>query len=62
MGGLCYRMEDKILCGLLTSKEDNSYMPMATVEFDYYETALNKTESIPMDFTKRPMKGSVFIK
>jgi len=55
-------MEDKILCGLLTSKEENSYMPMATVEFDYYETALNKTESIPMDFTKRPMKGSVFIK
>ena len=61
MGGLCYMVEDKMLCGILTNKENNTPLLMARVGLEYYETALKNPECLLMDFTKRPMKGFVFI-
>ena len=61
MGGLCYMVDDKMLCGLLTDKETGQAMLMARIGEDAYEGALQKEHCLPMDFTGRPMKGYVFI-
>ena len=61
MGGLCYMLEDKMLCGLLTNKEDGTSLLMARVGPEFYNQALKNPGCMPMNFTKRPMKGFVFI-
>jgi hypothetical protein len=61
MGGLCYMVDDKMLCGLLTDKASGQAMLMARIGEDAYADALQKKHCLPMDFTGRPMKGYVFI-
>ena len=55
MGGLCYMMNDKMLCGIIKEQL------MARIGPNGYEDAL-KVEGVNiMNFTGRSMKGYVFI-
>lgn len=55
MGGLCYLIDDKMCVGIIKNNL------MARVGPDYYEEALQQEGAREMDFSKRPMKGYVFI-
>ena len=55
MGGLCYMVDDKMCLGIV--KNDL----MARVGTENYESLIVKKGARPMDFTKRPMKGYIFV-
>ncbi len=55
MGGLCYMINDKMCLGIV--KDDF----MARVGVDAYEELIQRKGARPMDFTKRPMKGYIFV-
>lgn len=61
MGGLCLKVDDKMLCGLHIDKKYGDSLLMARVGESVYETELEKRACLPMDFTGRPMKGYVFV-
>lgn len=54
-GGLCYMIDDKMCIGV--SNDDF----MARVNPDQELELLSKDGTRPMDFTKRPMRGYLFI-
>lgn len=54
MGGLCYLVDDKMCFGIVKDQL------MARVG-DYYIEALDNDGVTEMNFTKRPMKGYVFV-
>lgn len=54
-GGLCFMVDHKMCIGII--KEDI----MARIGVDAEETARRRLGARPMDFTKRPMKGYVFV-
>jgi TfoX/Sxy family transcriptional regulator of competence genes len=55
MGGLCYMVDDKMCSGIIQNNL------MARIDPDIYEVALKKDGCREMDFTKRPMKGYVYV-
>ena len=55
MGGLCYTMDDKMLCGIVKNQL------MARIGPDGYEEALAQDHVNEMNFTGRAMKGYVFV-
>jgi hypothetical protein len=55
MGGLCYMVDAKMCFGILK----NDFM--ARVGRDAYSELLSRKGARPMDFTKRPMKGYLFV-
>lgn len=55
MGGLCYMIDDKMCLGIV--KDDL----MARVGTDAYDSLMERNGARPMDFTKRPMKGYIFV-
>jgi len=55
MGGLCYMVDGKMLCGLIKDQL------MARVGPDAYEEALGREYAKEMNFTGRAMKGYVFV-
>ncbi|MFT6503556.1 MAG: TfoX/Sxy family transcriptional regulator of competence genes [Crocinitomicaceae bacterium] len=55
MGGLCYMIDDKMCFGII--KGDL----MARVGIDAYEELIEQEGARPMDFTKRPMKGYIYV-
>ncbi len=55
MGGLCFMVDEKMCVGVV--KEDL----MARIGTEIYDEAVKKPGARPMDFTKRPMKGYVFV-
>jgi TfoX/Sxy family transcriptional regulator of competence genes len=55
MGGLTFMVNDKMCVGIVRENL------MARIDPDIYEDALNRKGCREMDFTKRPMKGFVFI-
>jgi TfoX/Sxy family transcriptional regulator of competence genes len=55
MGGLCYMVDNKMCFGIV--KDDF----MARVGIEASEKLLEKHGARPMDFTKRPMKGYLFV-
>lgn len=61
MGGLCYMVDDKMLCGLLTSKSDQGNLLMARVGEKAYAKEISKPYCEPMSYTGRAMKGYLFI-
>lgn len=61
MGGLCFMVDEKMCCGLLTDKNTNTAMLMARIGIANYENALKKPHCSEMNFTGRSMKGYVFI-
>ena len=59
MGGLCFKVDDKMLCGIHIDKKYGDSLLMARIGESAYNEQLNKEECLPMDFTGRPMKGYV---
>lgn len=55
MGGICYLVDGKMAAGVVKNKL------MARIGPDIYDEALKKKGCTEMDFTKKPMKGYVFI-
>ena len=55
MGGLCYMMDDKMLCGILKDQL------MVRIGPDAYEQALKLDGVSVMNFTGRSLKGFVFV-
>lgn len=55
MGGLCYMIDGKMCFGIVK----NDFM--ARVGEEEYETLAAQDGARPMDFTKRPMKGYLFV-
>ena len=61
MGGLCFKVDNKMLCGIHIDKKYGDSLLMARIGESAYEKELSKEECLPMDFTGRPMKGYVFV-
>ena len=61
MGGLCFKVDNKMLCGLHIDKKYGDSLLMARIGETVYEAELNKPECLPMDFTGRPMRGYIFV-
>ena len=61
MGGLCFKVNNKMLCGIHIDKKYGDSLLMARIGQDNYEKELEKTECLPMDFTGRPMRGYIFV-
>lgn len=62
MGGLCFKLDGKMLCGIHIDKESDESLLMARIGENEYAQQVEKEECLPMDFTGRPMKGYVFVK
>lgn len=61
MGGLCYMVDDKMLCGILSSKQDGSNLLMVRVGEEAVERENVNPYCSPMSFTGRTMKGYLFV-
>ena len=61
MGGLCFMVDDKMLCGLVNDKNTDSTIMMARIGEATYEKALKKEHCSEMNFTGRSMKNFVFV-
>lgn len=61
MGGLCFKVNNKMLCGIHTDKKYGDDLLMARIGENVYLDELKKPECLPMDFTGRPMKGYIFV-
>lgn len=55
MGGLCYMVDDKMCFGIVK----NDFM--ARVGTEKYSSLVERKGARPMDFTKRPMNGYLFV-
>ena len=61
MGGLCFKVDNKMLCGIHIDKKYGDSLLMARIGEEVYLNELNKPECLPMDFTGRPMRGYIFV-
>jgi hypothetical protein len=61
MGGLCFKVDEKMLCGIHIDKKFGDSLLMARIGENEYVKQIDKKECLPMDFTGRPMKGYIFI-
>tara|TARA_R110001592_G_scaffold307109_1_gene580232 strand:+ start:166 stop:546 length:381 start_codon:yes stop_codon:yes gene_type:complete len=68
MGGLCFKVDNKMLCGIHLDKKParpaggyGDSLLMARIGELVYLDELKKPECLPMDFTGRPMKGYIFV-
>ena len=61
MGGLCFKVNNKMLCGIHIDKKFGASLLMARIGELVYLNELKKPECLPMDFTSRPMKGYIFV-
>ena len=61
MGGLCFKVDEKMLCGIHIDKKYGDSLLMARIGEIEYEKEIHKNSCLPMDFTGRPMKGYIFV-
>ncbi|MCK0109942.1 TfoX/Sxy family protein [Flavobacteriaceae bacterium S0825] len=61
MGGLCFKVDNKMLCGIHIDKKYGDSLLMARIGEDAYKTAIKNEHCLPMDFTGRPMRGYIFV-
>ncbi len=61
MGGLLFKMNEKMLCGIHIDKKYGDTLLMARIGEEVYLEELEKENTLPMDFTGRPMKGYIFV-
>lgn len=61
MGGLLFKVDEKMLCGIHIDKKYGDSLLMARIGEEVYEKELEKEHCLPMDFTGRPMKGYIFV-
>lgn len=62
MGGLCFKVDNKMLCGIHIDKKLNESLLMARIGEAAYESEVEKEVCLPMDFTGRRMRGYIFVK
>jgi TfoX/Sxy family transcriptional regulator of competence genes len=55
MGGICFLVNAKMCAGVVKNQL------MARIDPDIYDDAMKRPGSREMDFTKKPMKGFVFV-
>lgn len=61
MGGLCFKVDEKMICGIHNDKKYGDHLLMVRIGEIQYEKEIVKEECLPMDFTGRPMKGYIFV-
>lgn len=61
MGGLCFKVDHKMLCGIHIDKKYGDSLLMARIGEEAYKTAIKSKHCLPMDFTGRPMRGYIFV-
>ena len=61
MGGLCFKVDNKMLCGIHINKKYGDSLLMARIGEDGYLKELKKEHCLPMNFTGRPMRGYIFV-
>jgi len=61
MGGLCFMVNDKMLCGIHIDKKYNDKLLLARIGEEAAQLAHSEDFVFPMHSTGRPMKGYVFI-
>ena len=61
MGGVCFKVDNKMLCWIHIDKKYGDSLLMARIGEIAYAKSINKPECLPMDFTGRPMRGYAFI-
>lgn len=61
MGGLCFKVDGKMLCGIHIDKNFGDSLLMIRIGEEAYAKEIGKKEVLPMDFTGRPMKGYAFV-
>ena len=61
MGGLCFKVQDKMLCGIHLDKKYGDNLLMTRIGTVAYAKVMHKDCCLPMDFTGKPMKGYAFI-
>ena len=61
MGGLCFLVDDKMLCGIHIDKKYGNSLLMARIGEERYAIEIKNEACLPMDFTGRPMKGYGYI-
>lgn len=62
MAGLCIKVDGKMLCSTLPYKQNDGDLLMARIGEPPYKEALKNPNVLEMHFTKRPMKGFIFVK
>lgn len=55
MGGICYMIDDKMCIGVVKNEL------MTRVDPENFEALLSRKGARIMDFTKKPMKGFIFV-
>jgi hypothetical protein len=61
MGGLMFKVDNKMLCGIHIDKKYGDSLLMARIGEDAYEAEIKSEHCLPMDFTGRPMRGYIFV-
>ena len=61
MGGRLFQVDDKMLCGVHIDKKFGDSLLMARIGEEAYPHEIEKEETLPMDFTGRPMRGYIFV-
>lgn len=61
MGGLCFKVDNKMLCGIHIDKKYGDSLLMARIGELAYDKEILKDCCLPMDFTGRPMRGYIFV-
>lgn len=62
MGGLCYMVQDKMICGPIFQKKINEQVLMVRIGEESSLAHSEHPACLPMDFTGRPMKGYLFVR
>lgn len=62
MGGLCFKVDNKMLCGIHIDKKYSDSLLMARIGEIAYSKEIVNSHCLPMDFTGRPMRGFIFVK
>lgn len=60
--GLCFMVEDKMLCGTHTDKKSEEEFLLCRINPEEFEKALTRKDVVPMEMGKRISKGYVFVK
>jgi len=61
MDGLCFKVDNKMLCGIHIDKKFGDSLLTARIGEIANEKEIQKDSYLPMDFTRRPMRGYIFV-
>ena len=61
MGGLLFKVDNKMLCHIHINKNYGDSLIMARIGEAVYQNEIEKAECLPMDFSGKPMKGYIYV-